>query len=105
MKNELKDAIDARLSSMDWHGESRVWRRVRRPAARTVRLRTAVIVCPGGAYAKAKVTITDWVDVLAYSRENGYVEVEFEQNGKWYRVWVPEKVAHIDWGTDNSGNR
>lgn len=60
---------------------------------------------PGGAYAKAKVTITDWVDVLAYSRENGYVEVEFEQNGKWYRVWVPEKVAHIDWGTDNSGNR
>lgn len=45
MKNELKDAIDARLSSMDWHGESRVWRRVRRPAARTVRLRTAVIAC------------------------------------------------------------
>ena len=58
---------------------------------------------PGGKYAKAKVTISSWVDVLAFGRENGYVEVEFEQGRKTYRLWVPEKVAHIDWGNDNSG--
>ena len=59
---------------------------------------------PGGKYAKANVTINGWKDVEAYGRENGYVEVEFKQGSKWYRLWVPESVTSIDWGTDNSGN-
>ena len=58
---------------------------------------------PGGNYAKAKVTINGWKDVVAYGRENGYVEVEFKQGAKWYRLWVPESETSIDWGTDNSG--
>ena len=59
---------------------------------------------PGGKYARAKVTINSWKDVEAYGRENGYVEVEFRQGSKWYRLWVPENVTSIDWGNDNSGN-
>ena len=59
---------------------------------------------PGKNYAKAKVTIKSWKDVVAYGRENGYVEVEFIQGGKWYRLWVPESETSIDWGTDFSGN-
>ena len=59
---------------------------------------------PGGNYARAKVTINGWKDVIAYGRENGYVEVEFSQGGKMYRLWVPEEETSIDWGTDNSGN-
>ena len=59
---------------------------------------------PGGKYAKAKVTISGWKDVVAYARENGYVEVEFQQGKKWYRLWVPESETSIDWGTDFSGN-
>ena len=58
---------------------------------------------PGGKYAKAKVKISGWKDVVAYGRENGYVEVEFEQGSKVYRLWVPESVTSIDWGTDKSG--
>ena len=58
---------------------------------------------PGGKYAKANVSINGWKDVEAYGRENGYVEVEFQQGSKWYRLWVPESVTSIDWGTDNSG--
>lgn len=58
---------------------------------------------PGGNYAKAKVTIAGWKDVVAYGRENGYVEVEFEQKGKWYRLWVPEYETSIDWGNNFSG--
>ena len=58
---------------------------------------------PGGKYARAKVTINGWKDVVSYGRENGYVEVEFEQSGKLYRVWVPEAVTSIDWGNDFSG--
>ena len=52
---------------------------------------------PGGRYAKAKVTINGWKDVLAYGKENGYVEVEFTQGKKTYRLWVPEKETSIDW--------
>lgn len=59
---------------------------------------------PGTNYAKAKVTIKTWKDVVAYGHENGYVEVEFEQGNKWYRLWVPESQTSIDWGNDNSGN-
>ncbi|MBP5726704.1 MAG: hypothetical protein J6Y48_06475, partial [Clostridia bacterium] len=59
---------------------------------------------PGSNYARAKVTINGWKDVVAYGRENGYVEVEFQQGKKWYRLWVPEAVTSIDWGTDNSGD-
>ena len=58
---------------------------------------------PGGRYARANVTIKSWKDVVAYGRENGYVEVEFQQGKKWYRLWVPESVTSIDWGNDNSG--
>lgn len=60
---------------------------------------------PGGRYAEAKVSIKGWKDVLAYGCENGYVEVEFEQDDKMYRVWVPEDEASIDWGTDFSGEK
>ena len=52
---------------------------------------------PGGKYAKAKVTINGWKDVLAFGRENGYVEIEFQQGKKMYRLWVPESVTSIDW--------
>ena len=52
---------------------------------------------PGGKYARANVTIRSWKDVLAYGRENGYVEVEFEQGNKMYRLWVPERETSIDW--------
>ena len=58
---------------------------------------------PGGNYAKAKVKISGWKDVVAYGRENGYVEVEFIQGSRWYRVWVPESETSIDWGNDFSG--
>jgi hypothetical protein len=58
---------------------------------------------PGGNYAKAKVNINGWKDVVAYGRENGYVEVEFIQGSKWYRLWVPESETSIDWGNDFSG--
>ena len=58
---------------------------------------------PGKKYAKAKVDITKWRDVEAYGRENGFVEVEFQQGKKWYRVWVPEGVTSIDWGNDFYG--
>ena len=58
---------------------------------------------PGKKYAKANVTISKWKDVEAYGRENGYVEVEFQQGKKWYRLWVPESVTSIDWGNDFSG--
>ena len=60
---------------------------------------------PGGKYAKAKVTIKSWKDVEAFAREKGYVEIEFQQGSKWYRLWVPESETSIDWGTDNSGNK
>ena len=60
---------------------------------------------PGGKYARANVKINGWKDVVAFGRENGYVEVEFEQNGRMYRHWVPENKTSIDWGTDNSGER
>ena len=60
---------------------------------------------PGGKYAEAKVSINGWKDVLAYGHENGYVEVEFEQGKKTYRLWVPEEVTSIDWGTDFSGEK
>ena len=59
---------------------------------------------PGGRYARAKVTINSWKDVMAYGRENGYVEIEFQQGSKWYRLWVPETVTSIDWGNNNSGS-
>ena len=53
---------------------------------------------PGGKYAKAKVNISSWKDVVAYGRENGFVEIEYEtDSGKWYRLWVPEKYTSIDW--------
>ena len=52
---------------------------------------------PGGKYARANVSINGWKDVLAFGRENGYVEVEFEQGGKMYRLWVPERKTSIDW--------
>lgn len=58
---------------------------------------------PGGNYARAKVSINGWKDVVAYGRENGYVEVEFIQGSKWYRLWVPESETSIDWGNDFSG--
>lgn len=59
---------------------------------------------PGGKYAKAKVKINGWKDVVAYGREKGYVEIEFKQGSRWYRLWVPESETSIDWGNNNSGN-
>ena len=51
---------------------------------------------PGGNYAKGP-RVTSWKDVVAYSRENGYVEVEYynSYDNKIYRCWVPEYVASI----------
>ena len=52
---------------------------------------------PGLKYAKANLTINTWQDVLAFGRENGFVEIEYVVGKKHYRLWVPESVAHIDW--------
>ena len=52
---------------------------------------------PGGQYAKANITIKSWQDVLAFGRENGYVEIEYELGNRVYRLWVPEKYTSIDW--------
>lgn len=43
MKNDLKTAIDTRLSDMDWHGEDVVLRRIHAPRS-TVRLRTVAVL-------------------------------------------------------------
>ena len=58
----------------------------------------------GADVRNGMISINGWKDVEAYGRENGYVEVEFQQGSKWYRLWVPENETSIDWGTDNSGN-
>ena len=52
---------------------------------------------PGGNYAKGP-TITSWQDVVAFGRENGYIEVECYNcdEDRIYRFWVPESKAHID---------
>ncbi len=52
---------------------------------------------PGSNYAKGP-RITHWEDVVAYGRENGYVEVEYysDDYNTVYRAWVPEGVASID---------
>ncbi len=64
---------------------------------------TDVFRGPGSNYAKAP-HISDWVDVVAYRQENGYVEIEYYgDNGQTYRGWVPGNAAHISWGTDRSG--
>lgn len=52
---------------------------------------------PGLKYAKAKITIDSWQDVLAFGKENGFVEIEYNIGKKHYRLWVPESAAHIDW--------
>ena len=51
---------------------------------------------PGSNYAKAP-RISSWKDVIAFSRENGYVEVEYYNpgNDRIYRCWVPESKAQI----------
>ena len=53
---------------------------------------------PGAGYAKGP-TISSWQDVEAFSRENGYVEVEYHDydRNRIYRVWVPENKTSIDW--------
>ena len=58
---------------------------------------------PGGKYAKAKVKINGWKDVVAYGRDKGFAEIEFKQGSRWYRLWVPESETSIDWGNNNSG--
>ena len=69
----------------------------------TVNATTRTYRGPGGNYAEAGVSINSWKDVEVFGRENGYVEVEFQQGSMWYRLWVPESETSIDWGTDNSG--
>ncbi len=61
---------------------------------------------PGGNYASAPNTPGSWVDVVAYRRETGYVDIEYYgDNGTVYRGWVPSEDAWgISWGTDHSGN-
>ena len=53
---------------------------------------------PGGNYAQGP-TVYEWKDVVAFGRENGWVEVEYYDynDGRIYRCWVPENKAHIDW--------
>lgn len=50
---------------------------------------------PGRNYANGP-QINHWQDVVAYGWENGYVEVEYYDQGKVYRVWVPESAVSID---------
>ena len=51
---------------------------------------------PGMNYAKGK-RISSWKDVVAYGRENGFVEVEYynQNDDRIYRCWVPESAASI----------
>ena len=49
---------------------------------------------PGTDYAKAEIDIPDTTAVDVYGRENGFTEIEFEQNGQKHRLWVP------DWQVD-----
>ncbi len=53
---------------------------------------------PGKNYAKGP-KITSWKDVVAYGRENGYVEVEWYNvnDNTIYRFWVPESKAQISY--------
>ena len=43
--------------------------------------------------------VNSWKDVVAFSRENGYVEVEYynPSNDRIYRCWVPEYNAQISY--------
>ena len=52
---------------------------------------------PGSDYAKGP-RITHWQDVVAYGRENGYVEVEYydDSQNRFYRVWVPSSAVSLD---------
>ena len=52
---------------------------------------------PGADYAKGP-RITHWQDVVAYGRENGYVEVEYydDAQNRYYRVWVPSSAVSLD---------
>ena len=53
---------------------------------------------PGSNYARGP-KITHWQDVVAYGRENGYVEVEYynQYEDRIYRFWVPESKASISY--------
>ena len=53
---------------------------------------------PGSNYAKGP-RVNSWKDVVAFSRENGYVEVEYynPSNDRIYRCWVPEYNAQISY--------
>ena len=50
---------------------------------------------PGGRYARANINISEDTSVWVYSRENGYTEIEYDQNGQKHRVWVPESLVYI----------
>ena len=49
---------------------------------------------PGSGYAKASIDIQDTTDVWIYSHENGYTEIEFDQDGRKHRLWVPENLVY-----------
>ena len=51
---------------------------------------------PGTQYAKGP-TVYEWKSVSIYGRENGWIEVEYKNdgNGRLYRCWVPESKAHV----------
>ena len=49
---------------------------------------------PGSDYAKASISIPDTTDVWIFSHENGYTEIEFDQNGQKHRLWVPESFVY-----------
>lgn len=55
---------------------------------------------PGENYAQGP-RITHWQDVVAYGRENGYIEIEYYDSDQdmTYRVWVPENKTSIDYVT------
>lgn len=49
---------------------------------------------PSTDYAKAGINVPDKTDVVVYGRENGFIEIEFSQNGQKHRLWVPAYVVH-----------
>lgn len=49
---------------------------------------------PGTDYAKAGIDVPDKTDVVVYGRENGFTEIEYDQDGKKHRLWVPENYVY-----------
>lgn len=60
---------------------------------------------PGTNYARANISVSEYIVAMVYQIENGFADVEFPGNGnRMHRCWVPERyVLDLDTSTDRSG--